>query len=82
MAEAVGIAAGVIGVVSHAAKVLDIFFRSGPSKRGASLGTIHLEIEIYTAILQEVGQIALSGTSTLPRSATCLYSFANSISLA
>jgi hypothetical protein len=70
MAEAIGIAAGVIGIVDHAARVSTFLSDLVVSKKGAIWRTVKLEIEIYTTILREVGQIALSGTSALPQSAS------------
>lgn len=66
--DPLSIASGTIAVVRLATKV-----STGAvwlSKKGRDFDAINSELQIYTAILEEVSTIALSGTTKLPVSAT------------
>jgi predicted membrane protein len=71
MAEPISIVSGALSVVDRAAR-LSIFLSglTSAQKEGRGFDTLNFEINIYTKILKEVSQIALSGTSKLPESAT------------
>ncbi|KAF1845021.1 uncharacterized protein K460DRAFT_416352 [Cucurbitaria berberidis CBS 394.84] len=69
MAEAVSLAAGTLTIVNHA-RVVSTFLSDHDKSQNNLSAAVKLEIEIYSEILEEIGQIALSGTSRLPRSAT------------
>jgi hypothetical protein len=68
--ESLSVTAGTLAIVSTAQKLsFELFNLLKETKVSEQLSTIQLEVEIYTKILEEVGQIALSGTSSLPESA-------------
>jgi hypothetical protein len=68
--DPLSVTAGTLAVVSTAQKVSNLLINLlKETKVSEQLSTVQLEVEIYTKILEEVGQIALSGTSSLPESA-------------
>jgi hypothetical protein len=68
--DPLSITAGTLSVVSHAFKILELLKAPGKDVGlSESSAAVRLETEIYTKVLQEVGEIALSGPSTLPESA-------------
>lgn len=69
MAEPLSIASGTIALLLLAQEKF-LRFKQVPSSQYEAYNTVQLEVEIYTKILEEVGQIALKGTSSLPESAT------------
>lgn len=71
MADPISIVSGALSVVDRAAQLSAWLSRlTSAQKEGRRFNTLNFEINIYTKILEEVSQIALSGTSKLPESAT------------
>ncbi|XPS92846.1 hypothetical protein M3J09_002223 [Ascochyta lentis] len=69
--DPLSITAGSINVARYASTILDLLRgRDKEIETSKLLSTIQLEFQIYTRILEEVGQIALSGSSTIPENAT------------
>ncbi|KAH4014498.1 hypothetical protein HBI70_177610 [Parastagonospora nodorum] len=66
--DPLSVTAGTIAILSLAKRTFENL-KELQTDRFGHLTTIRLEIEIYNKILEEVGQIALSGTSLLPESA-------------
>jgi hypothetical protein len=64
--DPLSIAAGALAVLQSAEKTFKLLENIRISEK---LTSVQLELEIYNKILEEVGQIALSGTSSLPESA-------------
>jgi predicted membrane protein len=72
--DPLSIASGTIGLVSRAIHLRDVL---APLQDQDSKFEVVTEIGIYTKILEEVGRIALSETSTLPESATMALQLCN-----
>lgn len=64
--EPLSITAGTIAVLQIAGRAFQYIRDLATSEE---LQTVRLEVEIYNRILEEVGQIALSSTTSLPESA-------------
>lgn len=69
--EAISLVSGALSIVSRAAQLsISLSRLTSSQKESQGIDTLNVEIHVYTKILQEVSQIALSGTSKLPESAT------------
>ena len=73
--DPLSIASGTIAVVELATKVSTNAVWL--SKKGRDFDAINSELQIYTAILEEISTIALSGTTKLPASATLTLQLCN-----
>ena len=73
--DPLSIASGTIAVVELATKVSTNAVWL--SKKGRDFDAINSELQIYTAILEEISTIALSGTTKLPASATLTLKLCN-----
>ncbi|KAF2786346.1 hypothetical protein K505DRAFT_343884 [Melanomma pulvis-pyrius CBS 109.77] len=67
--DPLSVTAGVLSIASLATKVSRSILESVTFEEKNYSTAVKLELEIYTNILEEVGQIALSGLSELPESA-------------